>query len=95
MEDDADDFETEESLADVFKAATICVRQIGTKFDADKLLYFYARYKQVWLYCWIVAVCFAFLKSECVTNARSVGYVDFDGVLFYIPRRKSERPGTF
>lgn len=81
MEDDADDFETEESLADVFKAATICVRQIGTKFDADKLLYFYARYKQVWLYCWIVAVCFAFLKSECVTNARFVSYVDFDGVL--------------
>lgn len=47
MEDVADDFETEESLGDVFKAATIYVRQNGAKFDADKLLYFYARYKQV------------------------------------------------
>ena len=59
MEDDADDFETEESLAGVFKAATTYVRQIGTKFDADKLLYFYARYKQVWLNWWKVKVCFS------------------------------------
>jgi hypothetical protein len=45
MEDN--DFETEESLSEVFKAATKYVRQVGAKFDADKLLYFYARYKQV------------------------------------------------
>ena len=47
MEDGADDFETEDSLAEVYQAATNYVRQTGAKFDADKLLYFYARYKQV------------------------------------------------
>ncbi|KAL8561171.1 hypothetical protein ACOMHN_029243 [Nucella lapillus] len=47
MEDGVDDFETEESLPEVFQAATNYVRKTASKFDADKLLYFYARYKQV------------------------------------------------
>ncbi|XP_076454834.1 acyl-CoA-binding domain-containing protein 6-like [Babylonia areolata] len=64
MEDVADDFETEESLADVFQAATNYVRQTASKFDADKLLYFYARYKQV-------------QEGPCTTP--KPGFFDFQG----------------
>ncbi|KAK7451825.1 hypothetical protein BaRGS_00039798 [Batillaria attramentaria] len=46
MDDEADEFDSDESLESVFKSAANYVRQIGSKLDADKLLYFYARFKQ-------------------------------------------------
>lgn len=47
MDDGADEFDSEESLEDIFKSAANHVRQIGSTLDAEKLLYFYARFKQV------------------------------------------------
>lgn len=42
-----DDVNDIDSIEDAFKSAANYVRQIGSRIGADKLLYFYARYKQV------------------------------------------------
>lgn len=47
MEDDVDAFDDEKSIEQTFKSAASYLRQIGSSYDTEKLLYFYARFKQV------------------------------------------------